>query len=98
MASACGGHPLRLILSIFTAIVVIAAALFFFGPLLISTDEVRNRLLAQVESATGYRLRVDGPVKFSLFPSLDLVAEDVGVSQSGSAEIATAKELRFGLV
>jgi AsmA protein len=89
---------LRLIFSIFTAIVVIAAALFFFGPLLISTDEVRAQLLAQVESATGYRLRVDGPVKFSLFPSLDLVAEDVGVSQSGSAEIATAKELRFGLV
>jgi len=91
---------LRLIFSIITAIVVIAAALFFFGPLLISTDEVRAQLLAQVESATGYRLRIDGPVKFSLFPSLDLVAEDVGVSQSGSAgaEIATAKKLRVGLV
>jgi AsmA protein len=89
---------LRLIFSIFAVIVVIAAALFFFGPLLISTDEVRDQLLARVESATDYRLRVDGPVKFSLFPSLDLVAEDVGVSQSGSAEIATAKELRFGLV
>ena len=88
---------MRLIFSIFTAIVVIAAALFFFGPLLISTDEVRDRLLAQVESATGYRLRVDGPVKFSLFPSLDLVAQDVGVAQSGT-EIATAKKLRFGLV
>ncbi|MGH6793499.1 MAG: AsmA family protein, partial [Methyloceanibacter sp.] len=91
---------MRLIFSIFTAIVVIAAALFFLGPLLISTDAVRAQLLAQVESATGYRLRVDGPVKFSLFPSLDLVAEDVGVSQNGTvgAEIATAKKLRFGLV
>lgn len=91
---------MRLIFAVFTAIVVIAAALFFFAPLLVSTDEVRDQLLAQVESATGYRLRVDGPVKFSLFPSLDLVAKDVGVAQRGAAgaEIATAQELRFGLV
>ncbi|MBM3545123.1 MAG: AsmA family protein [Alphaproteobacteria bacterium] len=91
---------MRLIFSVFTAIVIIAAAIFFFGPLLISTDGVRDQLLAQVESATGYRLRVDGPVKFSLFPSLDLVAEDVGVSQGGApgTEIAKAKKLRFGLV
>jgi AsmA protein len=57
-------------------------------------------LFAQVETATGYRLRVSGPLKVSLFPSLDLVAEDVGIAQSGAAatsEIATAKSLRFGL-
>ena len=37
------------------------------------------------KSATGYRLRVSGPVQVSLFPSLDLVAEDVGIAQSGAA-------------
>ncbi|MGV1014378.1 MAG: AsmA family protein [Methyloceanibacter sp.] len=91
---------MRLIFSVFAALIVLAGALFFVGPLLISTDAVRDQLLAQVESATGYRLRVDGPVKFSLFPSLDLVAEDVGVAPSADAgtEIATAKKLRFGLV
>jgi len=39
-------------------------------------------------------------VKISLIPSLDLVAEDVGVARTGAneaAEIATAKSLRFGL-
>ena len=51
-------------------------------------------------STTGYRLRVSGPVQISLFPSLDLVAEDVGIAKSGAAatsEMATAKSLRFGL-
>ena len=90
---------MRLIFTVFTAIVVIAGAIFFFGPLFISTDGVRDQLLAQVENATGYRVRVGGPVKFSLFPSLDLVAEDVGVAQSSppGTEIATANKLRFGL-
>ena len=39
-------------------------------------------------------------MQVSLFPSLDLVAEDVGVAQSGAAstaEMATAKTLSFGL-
>jgi AsmA protein len=43
-----------------------------------------------------------GPLgqKRSLFPSLDLVAEDVGIAPSGAAntgEMAKAKSLRFGL-
>jgi AsmA protein len=89
----------RLIFSVLTAIVVIGAAIFFIGPLFISTDDVRDKVLAQVESATGYRLRIGGPVQFSLFPSLDLVAQDVGVAQGDSPdEIATAQKLRFGLV
>ncbi len=81
-------------------IAVIGATVAFIGPLFISTNDVRDRLFAQVETATGYRLRVDGPVHLSMFPSLDLVAEDVGVAQSSSgkaSEIATAKKLRFSL-
>ena len=69
---------LRLIFSILTAIVVIVAAVVFIGPLFISTEELRNQLFAQVESTTGYRLRVSGPLDITLFPSLNLVAEDVG--------------------
>jgi AsmA protein len=82
------------------AIAIIGAVIVFVGPLFISTDDIRNTLFAQVESATGYRLRVSGPVQISVFPSLDLVAEDVGIAQSGAAataEMATAKSLRFGL-
>jgi AsmA protein len=82
------------------AIVIIGVVAVFLGPLFISTDDLRDSLLAQVESATGYRLRVSGPVQVALFPSLDLVAEDVGLAQGGAAdgtEVARAKSLRFGL-
>jgi AsmA protein len=82
------------------AIAIIGAIVAFVGPYFISTDALRGALFAQVEQATGYRLRVSGPVKVSLIPSLDLVAEDVGVATSGEGdarEMATAKELRFGL-
>ncbi len=82
------------------AIAIIGAIIVFVGPLFISTDDLRDSLLAQVESTTGYRLRVSGPVQVSLFPSLDLVAEDVGIAPSGAAntaEMAKAKSLRFGL-
>ena len=91
---------MRFIFSALTLVVVIAAVLFFAGPLLFSADEVRDKLLAQVESMTGYRLRVDGPVKLSLFPSLHLTAEDVGVARTATPEdeIATAQKLRVDLV
>jgi AsmA protein len=82
------------------AIAIIGAIVAFVGPYFISTDALRGALFAQVEQATGYRLRVSGPVKVSLIPSLDLVAEDVGVAKGGEGdarEMATAKELRFGL-
>ncbi|MGH6749922.1 MAG: AsmA family protein [Methyloceanibacter sp.] len=91
---------MRLTLIGLAVIAVIGAIVFFVGPLFISADEVRDKLLAQVESATGYRIRVDGPVHLSMFPSLDLVADDVGVAQASSgnvAEIATAKTLKFSL-
>jgi uncharacterized protein involved in outer membrane biogenesis len=82
------------------AIAILGAIIVFVGPLFISTDGLRAALFAEVESATGYRLRVSGPVQVSLLPSLDLVAEDVGLAQSGTGdtgEIAKAKSLRFGL-
>ena len=69
-------------------------------PLFISAEDVRNRLFAEIEQATGYRLTVNGSLHISVFPTLKLVAEDVGVAQTkgaGTVDLATAKELRFGL-
>src|SRR5262245_24101147 len=93
------GH-VRITLFGLAAIAIIGAIIAFVGPLFISTDALRGALFAQVESATGFRLRVSGPVKVALIPSIDLVAEDVGVAKGGDGEareMATAKELRFGL-
>jgi AsmA protein len=92
------GH-LRIALFGLASIVFIGAIVALVGPLLISTDDLRDALLAQVESATGYRLRLSGPVNVALVPSLDLVAKDVGVGWGGAKapELATASSLRFGL-
>ena len=77
---------MRITLFGLAAIAIIGAIIVFVGPLFISTDDLRNTLFAQVESATGYRLRVSGPVQVSLIPSLDLVAEDVGLAQGGAGK------------
>ena len=75
--------------------------LIFVAPRFISAEDLKDKALAQVERATGYRFRIDGPVNVSVFPSLDLVARDVGIArpdQDGTAEFAKVGTLRFGLV
>jgi AsmA protein len=91
---------LRLALWSLAAIIGIGLAVVFVAPLFISAEDVRNRLFAEIEEATGYRLTVNGSLHISAFPTLKLVAEDVGVAQTKGAvavDLATAKELRFGL-
>ena len=91
---------MRLALWSLAAIIAIGVAVVFVAPLFISAEDVRNRLFAEIEEATGYRLTVNGSLHISAFPTLKLVAEDVGVAQTsgaGAVDLATAKELRFGL-
>ena len=91
---------MRLALWSLVAAIAIGAAAVLIVPLFISAEDVRNRLFAEIEAATGYRLTVNGSLHISAFPTLKLVAEDVGVAQTrdaGTADLATAKELRFGL-
>ena len=91
---------MRLALWSLAAIIAIGVAVVFVAPLFISAEDVRNRLFAEIEQATGYRLTVNGSLHISAFPTLKLVAEDVGVAQTkgaGAVDLATAKELRFGL-
>ena len=91
---------MRLALWSLAAIIAIGVAVVFVAPLFLSAEDVRNRLFAEIEEATGYRLTVNGSLHISAFPTLKLVAEDVGVAQTsgaGAVDLATAKELRFGL-
>ena len=91
---------MRLTLWGLAAVIVIGALIVFVAPLFISAEDVRNKVFAEIEGATGYRLTVSGPLHISAFPSLKLVAKDVGVARNGSTgtvDLATAKELRFGL-
>ena len=83
------------------AVVILGAGLVFVAPYFIATDDLQKRVLAQVESTTGYRVRVDGPMRIAFFPSLDLVARDVGIAEPAagdSAEFITARTLKFGLL
>jgi hypothetical protein len=92
---------LRRILIGLAALGILGIGLVFIAPRFISTDEMWSKALAQVESTTGYRVRVDGPVRVTFFPSLDLVASDVGIAQpveGGAAEFATARSVKFGLM
>jgi len=92
---------LRLALWSLVTVVVIGAGLVFIVPLFISAEDVRKKVFAEIESATGYRLTVNGSLRISAFPTLKLVAKDVGLAKitdaGDAADLATAKELRFGL-
>lgn len=93
---------MRRVLFVVLGLVLLGAGLVFVAPYFIATDELQKRVLAQVESTTGYRVRVDGPMRIAFFPSLDLVARDVGIAEpaaaGGSAEFITARTLKFGLL
>ena len=65
-------------------------------PHLLATDTVRTHAIAQIESATGLTVRLDGAVRFTLWPFLDLMAEDVAVTQ-GEALALEADSVRIGL-
>lgn len=84
----------------FGAVIAIVGIAVLALPVFISAEDVKAKILAQVEGATGYRIRIDGPVSISMMPFLDLVAEDVGVAKPADGrldEIASADRLRFGL-
>ena len=91
---------MRITLWILAAITILCTTVILVAPFLISTAGVRSKAFAKIEAASGYRLRASGPVWISIFPSIDLVAEDVGVAQpktGSSVEFATARVLRLGL-
>ncbi|WP_417692111.1 AsmA family protein [Roseibium sp.] len=69
-------------------------------PYVLPLDTIKTRVIAQVEKAAGWRLRLDGPVSISVVPQFSLVAEKVGISGEAGAdgiEFAKAEELRVDL-
>ena len=61
---------------------------------------VKDQIIGQIESATGWRLRIDGDISVSALPFLQLDANDVGLSGAAGAdgiEFLTVREIRFSL-
>ena len=52
------------------AVVVVAAIAL---PYIVPTGPVRDRIVAEVAAATGREMRIDGPVRLSVLPSLSLI-------------------------
>ncbi|MEP2725174.1 AsmA family protein, partial [Roseibium sp.] len=69
-------------------------------PFLLPKDTIKQQVIAEVEKAVGWRLRLDGPVSLSLLPGFSLIAEKVGLSGEAGAdgiEFAKAEKIEFGL-
>ncbi len=71
---------MRKITAALIVVVTVVAGLLFVLPALISTDWARSELGRQLSSASGMDIRLDGPVGVSFFPSLAVVAKDIGIS------------------
>ncbi|NBN65980.1 AsmA family protein [Pannonibacter tanglangensis] len=69
-------------------------------PLFMPRDAIKVRVVQELEAATGWHLRIDGPVAISLLPTLTLSASDVGLAGAGGAEgleFAQAEAVQFSL-
>ena len=78
-------------------LLVLLILVFAFG---INTSLLLGPVARQVEAATGYRLRVDGPAKIVLRPSLAVIVENVGLmdpKDGGHEEFFSAQRLRMRL-
>ena len=64
-------------------VVVIVAALA--APFLIPTETYKTRLITLVKQATGRDLKIDGPVKLSILPQLEIEAGDVAFANAPGA-------------
>ncbi|MCW2308551.1 AsmA family protein [Rhodobium gokarnense] len=81
---------------VIAVLVVIAVAV----PMAVPKATVKDQIIGQIESATGWRLRIDGDISVSALPFLKLEATDVGLSGAAGAdgiEFLTVREIRFGL-
>lgn len=56
------------------ALVIVAAIVL---PFLVPTETYKSEITARVEAATGRRLTIDGPLRFSLLPTLGLEASEI---------------------
>lgn len=81
-------------------LVVMAVGAVIAAPFLVPSETIKSQLAAQVESATGRKLTVDGDLDLSLLPKLAVGMSDVHfANQPGSdvADMVKLKELKVAL-
>ncbi|PZP85102.1 MAG: hypothetical protein DI582_06965 [Azospirillum brasilense] len=89
----------KIVGGLFAVIIVAALA----APAFISSDTIKAQLIAQVKKATGRTLEINGDTSVRFFPNIEVVAEDVSLSNPAGfttpqlislKKLATGAELR----
>ena len=72
----------RLLIGLGSLVILVIAAVLVV-PLFLPKDEIKRQVVEQVDKRFGWRVRLDGSVSLSLFPSFRLVADDIGCGRQG---------------
>ena len=70
------------------ALVVLMVAAVIAAPFLIPTETIKSQLAAQVESATGRKLTVDGDLDLSLIPNVAVQMSDVHFANAPGSDVS----------
>ena len=71
----------KLIFSVLVLLILLAGSVFLL-PLILSSDVAREQFSKRISTISGMEIVLDGPVSFSVFPDLGLVAKNVKLSSS----------------
>ncbi len=83
---------MKKILVTLVVLVSIIAGVVFTLPYILSSDSLRAGLSERVSSISGLTIDLGGPVNFSVFPDLGVVASDVKLAKpDGSLDVAMSK-------
>ena len=72
----------KLFLSILLLLILLVGSVFLL-PLVLSSDTAREQFSERMSTISGMEIALDGPVSFSVFPDLGLVAKNVKLSSPG---------------
>jgi AsmA protein len=61
------------------ALLIVAA---FLAPLFVPSDFVKHQIAQRIAARTGREFRIDGPLRFSLLPRLEITADDVSLANA----------------
>ena len=90
----------RKILIGLAVVIVVLIVIAIAVPLLVPADAYRGRIVQAVQSATGRELRIEGPLSFSILPSVAIEANNVALSNAPGAtpkDMMTLGKLQVGL-
>lgn len=91
---------MRRLAIVFGAILALLVIALVLAPRLVSLEPWKPEIVARAKDLTGRDLRVDGPMRFSVFPRIELALDDVGLSNAPGAdpaEMITLDRLRLAL-